>query len=127
MLLSEKQSDALTELINIAFARTAASLSELSGHRVLLDAPTIGVHPIDELPGTIGTLIQDEVATVHQIFTGPVAGESGQNASLDHDRFGGASLCRRRVDGISHQARFRFRIHVHCSRSVVFRQTSQSH
>ena len=39
MLLTEKQKDALGEIINIAFARTAASLSQLSGHRVLLDAP----------------------------------------------------------------------------------------
>jgi chemotaxis protein CheC len=76
VLLTEKQSDALTELINIAFARTAASLSELSGHRVLLDAPTIGVHPIDELPRAVGTLIKEEVATVHQIFTGHVAGDA---------------------------------------------------
>jgi chemotaxis protein CheC len=76
MLLTEKQSDALAELINIAFARTAASLSDLSGHRVLLDAPTIVVQPIEELPASIATLIQEEVATVHQIFSGPVAGDA---------------------------------------------------
>jgi hypothetical protein len=33
MLLTGKQRDALGEVINIAFARTAASLSQLSGHR----------------------------------------------------------------------------------------------
>jgi chemotaxis protein CheC len=76
MLLTEKQSDALAELINIAFARTAASLSDLSGHRVLLDVPTIDVRPIEELPVCVGTLIQDEVATVHQIFSGPVSGDA---------------------------------------------------
>jgi chemotaxis protein CheC len=76
MLLTEKQSDAMTELINIAFARTAASLSELSGYRVLLDPPTIEVRGIEELPDAVGMLIKEEVATVHQIFTGPVAGDA---------------------------------------------------
>jgi chemotaxis protein CheC len=76
MLLTEKQSDAMAELINIAFARTAFSLSELSGHRVLLDAPTIGIQPIEELPNSVGAIIKEEVATVHQIFTGPVSGDA---------------------------------------------------
>ena len=49
MILTAKQNDSLKELINIAFARTGASLSELSGHRVILDPPTIGVFPLDEL------------------------------------------------------------------------------
>lgn len=76
MLLTEKQSDALAELINIAFARTAAALSTLSGHRVLLDPPTIDIYPIDELPDAVGAFVKDEVATVHQIFTGPVSGDA---------------------------------------------------
>jgi chemotaxis protein CheC len=76
MLLTENQRDALAELINIAFARTAASLSELSGHRVLLSAPGVKVLGIDELPAAIGTFIKDEVVSVHQIFTGPVAGDA---------------------------------------------------
>jgi len=76
MLLTENQRDALSELINIAFARTAASLSELSGHRVQLSAPGVEVLGIDELPGALGTFIKDEVVSVHQIFTGPVAGDA---------------------------------------------------
>lgn len=76
MPLTEKQSDAMAELINIAFARTAASLSELSGHRVLLDAPSIAVCSIEELPEAVGLLIKEEIATVHQIFSGPVAGDA---------------------------------------------------
>ena len=76
MLLTHKQNDALTELINIAFARTAASLSGLSGHRVWLDVPSLNVCPIDELPISVATLIAGEVATVHQIFTGPVSGDA---------------------------------------------------
>src|SRR5262245_21090722 len=76
MLLTERQRDALAELINIAFARTAASLSELSGHRVLLDAPGVEVIGIDQLPAAIGTFIKEEIVSVHQIFTGPVAGDA---------------------------------------------------
>lgn len=76
MLLTEKQKDALAEVINIAFARTAASLSELSGHRVLLDAPGVEVMAIDEVPGALANFIKQEVVSVHQIFTGPVAGDA---------------------------------------------------
>jgi chemotaxis protein CheC len=76
MLLTEKQSDALAELINIAFARTAASLSELSGYRVLLDAPGVDVVVIDELPAALKSFIREEVISVHQIFSGPVSGDA---------------------------------------------------
>ena len=47
--LNERQSEALAELINIAFGLTAANLSEISGHRVRLDPPTISSHPIGGL------------------------------------------------------------------------------
>ena len=77
MLLTEKQRDALGEVINIAFARTAASLSELSGHRVLLDAPGIDVIPIQDVSRALSNFIKaEEVVTVHQIFSGPVAGDA---------------------------------------------------
>jgi len=76
MLLTEKQRDALGELINIAFARTAASLSQLSGHRVLLNVPGVEVLAIDELPRFLGNSIKEEVVSVHQIFSGPVAGDA---------------------------------------------------
>ncbi len=76
MIFTARQNDALTELINIAFARTGASLSELSGHRVVLDPPTIGVFPIEELPAVLQTFLPGDIASVHQIFTGPVAGDA---------------------------------------------------
>jgi len=82
MLLTEKQRDALGEVINIAFARTAASLSELSGHRVLLDAPGISVIPIDQVSIALSKIIKTDVVTVHQIFSGPVAGDA--LLMLDH-------------------------------------------
>jgi len=76
MLLTEKQRDALGEVINIAFARTAASLSQLSGSRVLLDAPGVEVLAIDEVPGALANFIKQEVVSVHQIFSGPVSGDA---------------------------------------------------
>ena len=76
MVLNEKQSDALAELSNIAFARTAASLSTMSGYRVLLDPPNVETYAIEDLPAAVGARIKEEVATVHQIFSGPVAGDA---------------------------------------------------
>ena len=77
MDLTEQQQDALEELINIAFARTAASLSELTNRRVLLDAPQIEVRPIAELSSVLEPHVHESnVATVHQPFTGPMVGDA---------------------------------------------------
>lgn len=76
MVLTEKQGDALAELINIAFARSASSLSELSGYRVVLDPPSIDVRAIEELPDALAVLTRNEIATVHQLFSGPVSGDA---------------------------------------------------
>jgi chemotaxis protein CheC len=76
MQLTERQKDALTELINIAFSRTAASLSELTGHRVLLDVPKVDIYPVYELASRLGTFIPSELASVHQIFTGSLTGDA---------------------------------------------------
>jgi chemotaxis protein CheC len=74
--LTPVQHDALIELLNIGFGRAAASLSELTGHRVLLDVPQVSIHPIAELNRALQPLLNDEVASVHQIFSGPVAGDA---------------------------------------------------
>jgi chemotaxis protein CheC len=74
--LTQTQHEALIELLNIGFGRAAASLSELTGHRVLLEVPTVSVHPIDELNRALRPLLDDEVASVHQIFSGPVGGDA---------------------------------------------------
>lgn len=77
MELTEQQQDALAELINIAFSRTAASLSELTGQRVLLDAPSVEVRPLSELHSTLEQKMQvGDIATVHQLFSGPVSGDA---------------------------------------------------
>src|SRR5579872_5146305 len=76
MLLSDQQRDILTELINVAFSRTAASLSVLVSNRVELDIPAVSVQSIADLPRAIDKMIGGELATVHQIFSGPVDGDA---------------------------------------------------
>jgi chemotaxis protein CheC len=87
MQLTAAQQDALIELLNIGFGRAAASLSQLTGHRVILDVPSVTVHVINELSDALERVIRDDVATVHQIFSGPVAGDA--LLVLDHT---GASM-----------------------------------
>lgn len=76
MKLTERQSDALSELINIAFARTGAALSELTGHRVLLDPPEVAVYRTEQLSGALAKFVPGDVASIHQVFGGPVAGDA---------------------------------------------------
>ncbi len=76
MKLTERQSDALAELINIAFARTGAALSELSGHRVLLNPPEVAIYRSEELRGVLARFVPGDVASIHQVFAGPVAGDA---------------------------------------------------
>jgi chemotaxis protein CheC len=84
--LTATQRDALIELLNIGFGRAAASLSELTGHRVILEVPQVSVHPIDQLNQALRHVVADEVASVHQIFSGPVAGDA--LLILDHTAAG---------------------------------------
>jgi chemotaxis protein CheC len=83
MELTESQRDAISELINIAFARTGAALSELTGQRVLLNAPEVSVNPTTGLPEALARFIPGEVASIHQVFGGPVAGDA--LLLLNHD------------------------------------------
>lgn len=76
MKLTERQTDALSELINIAFARTGAALSELTGHRVLLNPPEVAVYRTAELRGALAKFVPGDVASIHQVFAGPVAGDA---------------------------------------------------
>lgn len=81
--LTEKQRDALSELLNMGFSRTAASLSQLTGNRVILDVPYVSIHPINELSKELANFVQGEIATVQQIFTGNVSGNA--LLLLNHD------------------------------------------
>ncbi|HEX7334286.1 MAG TPA: hypothetical protein VF290_22495 [Pyrinomonadaceae bacterium] len=76
MKLTDRQNDALAELINIAFARTGAALSELTGHRVVLNPPEVAVYRTAELRGALANFVPGDVASIHQVFAGPVAGDA---------------------------------------------------
>lgn len=76
MDLSTDQQDALIELINIGFGRAAAALSKLTGHRVQLEVPQVAMCPMEEMAERLRPLLGNELATVHQIFSGPVGGDA---------------------------------------------------
>jgi len=82
MELTASQMDALTELINIGYARAAAALSELTGHRISLLVPEVEVHLIPEIAESLQKVIKGDVVSVNQIFSGPING----NALLLLDR-----------------------------------------
>jgi chemotaxis protein CheC len=74
--LTDVQQDALIELLNIGFGRAAASLSQLTGHRVLLEVPEVSIHLVSEVAEALERVVRTDVASVHQIFSGPVAGDA---------------------------------------------------
>ena len=86
MDLTPAQQDALIELLNIGFGRAAASLSQLTGHRVVLDVPEVSIHPMSSLRDALSRVVRDQVASVHQIFSGPVEGDA--LLILDHTAAG---------------------------------------
>ncbi|HRE83447.1 MAG TPA: chemotaxis protein CheC [Opitutaceae bacterium] len=76
MELSPHQNDAISELINIGYGRAAQALSELTGHRITLQVPRVSVHRIDEVTPLLEGTVYGEVASVNQLFSGPIAGNS---------------------------------------------------
>jgi chemotaxis protein CheC len=74
--LTAVQEDALVELINIGFGRAGSALSKLTGHRVQLEVPQVAMCPISEMADRLRPMLGDELATVHQIFSGPVDGDA---------------------------------------------------
>lgn len=76
MELTTSQRDALTELINIGYGRAAGALSELTGYRITLQVPKVGMHEMNEVAPLLDHVIQGEVASVNQMFTGPISGHA---------------------------------------------------
>jgi len=70
------ESDALNELFNIGLHRAAASLSNLTDQRVIVDLPRLWVCPVAELRNRLVGLVEGELATVHQVFRGEFAGDA---------------------------------------------------
>lgn len=76
MKLTELEHDALNELFNIGLHRAAASLSDLTGKRVVVELPKLWVCSIEELKVRLLEVVSGDLATVHQFFGGPVAGDA---------------------------------------------------
>lgn len=76
MNLKELDIDALTELFNIGLHRAAASLSELTSQRIIVDLPELWVCPLDQMHGRLTGVMGGELATVHQVFTGAMRGDA---------------------------------------------------
>lgn len=76
MILSEKQIDGLTELVNISFSKSANALSELTGQRVTLEVPRVNIYPVGELGKALSEKVENEVASVHQLFKGNISGDA---------------------------------------------------
>ena len=76
MILTDRQADALGEFINIAFSRTASSLSEITGQRVLLDVPQVEIYEIEEVASKLARFLPGDVASIHQPFDGAIAGDA---------------------------------------------------
>jgi chemotaxis protein CheC len=76
MILTDAQRDALVELLNIGFGRAGAALSKLTGQRVLLEVPEVAIHPVSQLDASLGRVTATKVASVHQVFKGPVGGDA---------------------------------------------------
>ena len=76
MKLTDLEHDALNELFNIGLHRAAASLSDLTGKRVVVELPKLWVCSIEELKGRLLEVVSGDLATVHQFFGGPVAGDA---------------------------------------------------
>jgi chemotaxis protein CheC len=76
VILTDTQRDALVELLNIGFGRAGAALSRLTGQRILLDVPVVHIHPVAQLNESLRKVGAGNVASVHQVFSGPVAGDA---------------------------------------------------
>lgn len=76
MELTLGQKDAVTELINIGYGRAAGALSELTGYRITLEVPEVTIHEIDMIGPLLESRIKLDVASVNQVFSGPVSGNA---------------------------------------------------
>jgi chemotaxis protein CheC len=84
MNLDAFELDSLSELFNVGLHRAAASLSEITGQRIVVDMPKLIVCPIAEIEKPLTDLIGGEIATVHQIFGGAVVGDAV--LLIEHDK-----------------------------------------
>jgi chemotaxis protein CheC len=92
---SDLELDALAELFNVGLHRAAASLSEITAQRITMAMPKLVICPINQIESRLSDLIEGEIATVHQLFSGAVAGDAV--LLMEHDK--AATLARLMTSG----------------------------
>lgn len=74
MEITNQQKEALSELVNIGFSRAAEALSRLLNQRIRIFAPQIQILTLEEFGQALPGQIDSEVASVNQVFEGPLTG-----------------------------------------------------
>lgn len=73
--LSELETDALTELVNVSVSKAAVTLSRMMGGGVSLTVPQVRILPRDEAAATLRTdEADDRLVAVGESFDGPFSG-----------------------------------------------------
>lgn len=93
--LTDNETDALAEMFNVGLHRAAASLSDVTGQRIIVDMPKLVICEVSEIEQRLADLVGGEIATVHQMFGGSVAGDAV--LLLEQDK--AAALARLMTDG----------------------------
>jgi len=76
MELTQHHRETLAELINIGYGRAAASLSDLIGQRIALEAPKVDIHTIERVKSALQDMLKGPISSVHQVFSGSVSGHA---------------------------------------------------
>ena len=76
MPLRSLSSTALTSLLDLGLGRAAHGLAELTPHPVQLDVPRVAIQSVDTVSDSLGSISEIAVASVHQRFSGPIAGDA---------------------------------------------------
>lgn len=77
MLLTHRQEEGLTKFIRMALSEgTNLGLSELIGVPLELEVMSVSLQPIRQLKTQFSLVMNSEVVTVQQAFTGSMAGDA---------------------------------------------------
>jgi chemotaxis protein CheC len=75
-ILSDLETDALTELVNIGVSRAATSLGEMVGEEVTLSVPNVMLLQREEAIRQLSEREENKLVAVHQVFEGDVTGRA---------------------------------------------------
>jgi chemotaxis protein CheC len=75
-ILSDLETDALTELVNIGVSRAATSLGDMVGEEVTLSVPNVLLLNREEAIRQLSEREESKLVAVHQVFEGDVTGRA---------------------------------------------------